>query len=87
VKRGWDISHYSIMLVLSASGAAVVWTVFRGVYQDLSVAEKAVGYVDPMTATGTTLGYYVMLGGSLALATVAVWSAFQILRLLLQRRR
>lgn len=87
VKRGWDISHYLIMLVLTGSGAAVMWYVFRGVYEELSTAENAVGYVDPMTQTGTTLGYYVMIGGTIALAAIAAWSAFQILRLLFQRRR
>jgi hypothetical protein len=71
------------MLALSAPGAAIVWFVFHGVYETLSISEKAIGYVDPMTQMGITLGYFVMIGGTVILAAVAAWSAIQVLRLLI----
>ena len=75
------------MLVLSAPAAAIVWFVFHGVYENLSITEKAVGYVDPVTQMGITLGYFVMVGGTLILAAIAAWSAIQLLRLLIAPRR
>ena len=75
------------MLVLSAPAAAIVWFVFHGVYENLSITEKAVGYVDPVTQMGITLGYFVMIGGTVILAAIAAWSAIQLLRLLIAPRR
>lgn len=75
------------MLALTAPTAALVWFVFHDVYTDLSVSERAVGYVDPMMQAGITLGYYAMIGGTLALAAFAIWSILHILALLLKRRR
>lgn len=75
------------MLVLSAPAAAIVWFVFHGVYENLSITEKAVGYVDPVTQMGITLGYFVMIGGTVVLAAIAAWSAIQLLRLLIAPRR
>ncbi len=75
------------MLVLSAPAAAIVWFVFHGVYENLSITEKAVGYVDPVTQMGITLGYFVMIGGTVILAAIAAWSAIQLLRLLIVPRR
>jgi hypothetical protein len=81
------LQHYLTMLVLSAPAAAIVWFVFHGVYENLSVTEKAVGYVDPVTQMGITLGYFVMIGGTVILAAIAAWSAIQLLRLLIVPRR
>ncbi|MGC9990880.1 MAG: hypothetical protein ABSD52_00610 [Candidatus Cybelea sp.] len=77
------LQRYLTMLALSAPGAAIVWFVFHGVYENLSISEKAIGYVDPMTQTGITLGYFVMIGGTVILAAIAAWSAIQLLRLLI----
>lgn len=81
------LRHYLSILVLSAPAAAIVWFVFHGVYENLTISEKAVGYVDPMTQMLITLGYCAMVGGTVALASIAAWSAFQLVRLLLARRR
>ncbi len=69
------LQHYLTMLALSAPAAAIVWFVFHGVYENLSISEKAVGYVDPMTQMGITLGYFVMVAGTVILAAIAAWSA------------
>jgi hypothetical protein len=53
----------------------------------LSISEKAIGYVDPMTQMGITLGYWVMIGGTIILAGIAAWSAIQLVRLLIAPRR
>jgi hypothetical protein len=73
--------------LLSAAGAAVVWYVFHGVYSNLTFSANAVGYVEPMTQAGIDFGYAVMIGGTLILAAIAAWSAFQYLRLLIGRDR
>lgn len=68
--------------LVAAIGAAILWFIFRGVYHNLSIAESAVGYVDPATQGGVYFGYAILLGGALILAAIAVWSAVQYLRLL-----
>lgn len=85
--RKEPLQRYLTMLVLSAPAAAIVWFVFHGVYENLSITEKAVGYVDPVTQMGITLGYFVMIGGTVILAAIAAWSAIQLLRLLIAPRR
>jgi hypothetical protein len=85
--RKEPLQRYLTMLVLSAPAAAIVWFVFHGVYENLSITEKAVGYVDPVTQMGITLGYFVMIGGTVVLAAIAAWSAIQLLRLLIAPRR
>ena len=64
------LQYYLTMLALTAPGAAIVWFVFHG-------------YVDPMTQMGITLGYWVMIGGTVILAGTAGWSAIQLVRLLI----
>ncbi|HEV3092634.1 MAG TPA: hypothetical protein VGX91_14415 [Candidatus Cybelea sp.] len=86
MKRRDDLSHYLTMLVLTAPSAGVVYYIFRNVYLDLSRSERAVGYVDPMMQTGITMGYYAMIGGTIALAAIALWSALQAIRLLFARK-
>jgi hypothetical protein len=81
------LQYYLTMLALTAPGAAIVWFVFRGVYESLSISEKAIGYVDPMTQMGITLGYWAMIGGTVILAGIAGWSAIQLFRLLIAPRR
>jgi fucose permease len=81
------LQHYLTMLVLSTPAAAIVWFVFHGVYENLSISEKAVGYVDPVTQMGITLGYVVMVAGTVILAAIAAWSGFQLLRLLIAPHR
>ncbi len=75
------------MLALTAPAAVIVWFVFHNVYVDLSRAANAVGYVDPMTQMGVTLGYFAMIGGSLILGLIALWSAVQIVRLIFTARK
>ena len=87
VKVPSEVVHHFIMLAFTAPGALIVWFVFHVVYLDLSRSEKAIGYVDPMTQTGVTLGYFAMVGGSLVLGIIALWSAIQILRYYLRPRK
>ena len=87
VKVPSEIGHHVIMLGFTAPAALIVWFVFHNVYEDLSRTAHAVGYVDPMTQTGVTLGYFAMVGGSLILGLIALWSAIQIVRLLLTERK
>jgi hypothetical protein len=77
--------HLTIFL-LAAPGAVIVWFVFHAVYANLSAAEKAVGYVDSMTQIGIDLGYVAMVGGTLILAAIAVWSGVAYLLLMLRDR-
>ena len=78
-------NRYLGIALFAAVGAIIVWSIFRSVYQNLSISEKAVGYVDPATQGGIYFGYAVMLGGAFALAVVAVWSAIAYLRLIWRR--
>lgn len=77
--------HLTIFL-LAAPGAAIVWFVFHAVYENLTAAERAVGYVDSLTQIGIGLGYVAMVGGTLALAAIALWSAVAYIRLVLRDR-
>jgi hypothetical protein len=79
-------NRYLTIFCLSAPAAAIVWFVFRGVDQDLTRAVRAVGYVDSMTQMGIALGYVAMVGGTLIFASIAAWSLFAYLRLLLRDR-
>jgi len=78
--------HFAIF-AFAAVGAAVVWWIFHGVYESLSISAKAVGYVDSMTQAGIYSGYLIMIVGTLFLAVVALRSAFVCIRLLLKRPR
>lgn len=80
VKASSEVAHHFMMLAVTATGAAFVWYVFHNVYVDLSRSSNAVGYVDPMTQMGITLGYFTMIGGSAVLAIIALWSGIQIVR-------
>lgn len=73
--------------LLAAAGALILWIIFRGVYRNLSISESAVGYVEGSTQGGIYFGYAVMLGGTVVLAVIAVWSAIQYLRSLIGRDR
>jgi hypothetical protein len=79
-------NRYLTIFLLSAPGAAIVWIVFHGVYESMSAAERAVGYVDSMTQTGIDLGYAAMVGGTLILAAIALWSGVGYLRLMRRDR-
>ena len=78
--------HLTIVAV-TAPGAAVVWWIFHGVYENLTISAKAVGYVDAMTQAGIDFGYLVMIVGTLLLAIVAARSAFICFQLLRKRGR
>jgi hypothetical protein len=82
-----ELRRHLIIAALAAPGAAVVWWIFHGVYVNLTVSAKAVGYVDSMTQAGIDFGYLVMIVGTLLLALVAVRSAFICVRLLMRRQR
>ncbi|HXO17384.1 MAG TPA: hypothetical protein VN909_04365 [Candidatus Dormibacteraeota bacterium] len=83
MNRRDDRNRRLAIALLAAGGAAIVWYVFHGVYTSLTVSANAVGYVDPMTQAGIDFGYAVMIGGTLSLAAIAVWSAIQYFRLLI----
>jgi hypothetical protein len=87
VNRAQERNRRLAIALISAACAAIVWYVFHGVYENLSTSEKAVGYVDGMTQAGIDLGYAVMIGGTLILALVALWSLIQYVRLLIARDR
>ena len=86
MRRDDERNRYLTIFALAASGAAIVWFVFHAVYEDLSASEKAVGYVDSMTQMGIDLGYVAMVGGTLLLGGIAVWSAVAYVRLTLRGR-
>jgi hypothetical protein len=73
-------NRYLTIFLLSAPAAAIVWFVFHGVYENLSAAERAVGYVDSTTQIGIDLGYATMVGGTLILAAIALWSGVGYVR-------
>jgi hypothetical protein len=86
VNRREERTRHLTVFLLAAPGAVVVWFAFHGVYENLSAAEKVVGYVDPLTQVGIALGYVAMVGGTLVLAAIAAWSAIAYLRLVLRDR-
>lgn len=79
-RRDEQTRHLVIFLV-TAPGAVIVWFVFHAVYVSLTASVKAVGYVDSLTQTGITFGYVVMIGGTILLAAVALWSLVAYVRL------
>lgn len=87
MNRREELNRHLLIVALAAPGAAIVWWVFHGVYENLSASAKAVGYVEPMTQAGIYFGYAAMIGGTLVLAAIAVWSAIACIRILLQRER
>ncbi|HZY97793.1 MAG TPA: hypothetical protein VFE35_11930 [Candidatus Cybelea sp.] len=87
MNRREELNRHLVIVALAAPGAALVWWIFHGVYENLTASAKAVGYVEPMTQAGIYFGYGVMIVGSLALAAIALWSAVICIRLLLQRER
>jgi hypothetical protein len=84
--RSRDRNLYLVIFLTTAPSAAIVWFVFHAVYEDLTASVKAVGYVDASTQIGIDLGYFVMVGGTIILAAVAIWSAIKYLRLVLRDR-
>ena len=87
MNRREELNRHFVIFALTAPGAAIVWWIFHGVYENLSESAKAVGYVEPMTQAGIYIGYGVMIGGTLALGAIAAWSAIACIRILLQRER
>jgi hypothetical protein len=77
--------HLAIFFV-TAPCAAIVWAIFHAVYENLSTTAKAIGYVDSLTQVLIGLGYVAMVGGTLVLGAIAVWSGVAYL-LLLRRDR
>jgi len=75
-------TRYLVIFLFAAPGAVVVWFAFHAMYENLSVSESAVGYVDALTQAGIDFGYVVMIGGTLALAATAVWALYRYIRLL-----
>ena len=84
--RSSDRNLYLVIFLTTAPSAAIVWFVFHAVYVDLTASVKAVGYVDASTQIGIDLGYFVMVGGTIILAAVALWSAIKYVRLVLRDR-
>jgi hypothetical protein len=81
-----DLNRYLVIFLLSTPAAVGVWFLFHGIYVSLTESERVVGYVDPLTQMGVYLGYLAMIAGTLVLAAVSAWSAFHLVRLLLQTR-
>jgi hypothetical protein len=81
-----DRNRYLTIFTLSAPGAAIVWFVFHTVYENMSAAEKAIGYVDSTTQIGIYLGFATMVGGTVVLAAIALWSGVAYLRLMRRDR-
>jgi hypothetical protein len=77
-------TRYLVIFLVAGPAAVVVWFVFHAVYENLTISEGAVGYVDGLTQAGIDLGYIVMVGGTLALAAVAAWALYRYIRLLLR---
>lgn len=86
MKRRDERNRHLAIFLFSAFGAAIVWYVFHAAYENLTATEKAVGYVDSMTQMGIDLGYVAMIGGTLVLAGIAIWSAVTYVRLSLRDR-
>lgn len=82
-----ELRRHAAIFAASAAGAVVVWWIFHGVYENLTIAARAVGYVDSMTQAGIDSGYLIMIVGTVLLALVALRSAFICVRLLLRRQR
>lgn len=82
VNRRDDRTRYLTLFWVTAPSAAIVWYVFHMVYENLNASVKAVGYVDSMTEVGIGLGYVAMVGGTLVLAGIALWSGITYLVLL-----
>lgn len=74
-------TRYLVIFLVAAPGAVVVWCVFHAMYENLSISESAVGYVDALTQAGIDFGYVVMVGGTLALAAIAAWALYRYIRL------
>ncbi|MBV8118078.1 MAG: hypothetical protein JOZ01_08870 [Candidatus Eremiobacteraeota bacterium] len=58
-----------------------MWLVFHAVFTNLTKSEEAMGYVDPLTQMGISLGYIAMVGGTLTFGGIALWAAVRALRL------
>ena len=81
-----ELNRHLAIFAAAAPAAVLVWYVFHGVYVSLSESVRAVGYVDASTQTGIYLGYVAMVGGTLALALVALRSGIRVVAILLKRR-
>jgi hypothetical protein len=84
VMDGERRTRYLVIFLAAAPGAVICWFVFHAVYADLTVSAAAVGYVDALTQAGITFGYVVMIGGTIALAAVAVWALYRYIRVILR---
>lgn len=69
----------------SATGAVILWLIYRSVSFNLGESEKAVGYVDPMTQAGILFGNVAMIVGIVVFAAIALWLAIVCVRLALRR--
>jgi hypothetical protein len=87
VNDGDELKRHLTIAALAATGALIVWWIFHGVYENLTISAKAVGYVDSTTQAGIDSGYLVMLAITAFLAVIALRSAFICVRLLLRRHR
>jgi hypothetical protein len=86
VDRRAERNRYLTIFLFTAPAAALVWFVFHLVYENLSASVKVVGYVDSTTEIGIALGYVTMIGGTLVLAGIALWSGIAYLRIVLRDR-
>ncbi|HEX3457141.1 MAG TPA: hypothetical protein VHR97_04220 [Candidatus Baltobacteraceae bacterium] len=85
MNRRDELRRNGAVAALSLLGAVVLWLIFHSVYENLSVSEQAVGYVDPTTQSGIYFGYFAMLAGIVALAAIALWAAIKCVLLLARR--
>ncbi len=85
MNRRDELRRNGAVAALSLLGALVLGLIFRSVYEDLSVSERAVGYVDPTTQSGIYFGYFAMLAGIAVLAVMGIWAAVKCVLLLARR--
>jgi hypothetical protein len=79
-------ARYLTIFLVAAPSAALCWVVFHAVYENLTIAVKAVGYVDSTTQIGIALGYVAMVGGTVLLAVIALWALIAYVRILSRDR-
>lgn len=80
MKARSEVSDYASILLLSASGAVLVWYAYSLAHSEIVTVEQAQGYVDPMLQVGITLGFIVMLILVAGLVVASIWSAIRLVR-------
>lgn len=80
------LNTYVALFVTCAVGAAALWLLYGNIHFEITSAENAMGDVPPLEGSIITLGFFVLLGGAVALAAAALWFAFRSIVELRRRR-